>query len=338
MAVAKNKEKKSTVVTVQNTEEEQNAGRGSSIVPKILSILAAIALWFYVIDVQTTQFEKTFYGVAVTLENFDTSQGLDIISGRNGTVDVVIKGTKAQVNALGETDIKASADMSGVNESGDYRLNVSVTVPSGLTVVEKSIGYVEVSVDKTVGKTVPLKLEMTYTLPDSYEFDEISMSPKNIYVSGPQDLVDSVEQGRVSLDLGTVSGKVTAKCSVTLVDVNDNIVQSPYLRMNESTVDVTVPVLKSEQKRVNVNIADTDLEYDIDVSPKNVIIKGEAKLVDSIDSVSTDVLEIVKSSVTSLRLSLPNEVTAYDENGNIISAVTVTVSNVRNAADNAENN
>lgn len=338
MAVAKNKEKKSTVVTVQNTEEEQNAGRGSSIVPKILSILAAIALWFYVIDVQTTQFEKTFYGVAVTLENFDTSQGLDIISGRNGTVDVVIKGTKAQVNALGETDIKASADMSGVNESGDYRLNVSVTVPSGLTVVEKSIGYVEVSVDKTVGKTVPLKLEMTYTLPDSYEFDEISMSPKNIYVSGPQDLVDSVEQGRVSLDLGTVSGKVMAKCSVTLVDANDNIVQSPYLRMNESTVDVTVPVLKSEQKRVNVNIADTDLEYDIDVSPKNVIIKGEAKLVDSIDSVSTDVLEIVKSSVTSLRLSLPNEVTAYDENGNIISAVTVTVSNVRNAADNAENN
>lgn len=338
MAVAKNKGKKSTVVTVKNTEEEQNSGRGSSIVPKILSILAAIVLWFYVIDVQTTQFEKTFYGVAVSLENFDTSQGLDIISGRNGSVDVVIKGTKAQVNALGENDIKASADMSGVNESGDYRLNVSVTVPSGLTVVEKSIGYVEVSVDKTVGKTVPLKLEMTYTLPDSYEFDEISMSPKNIYVSGPKDLVDSVEQGRVSLDLGTVSGKVTAKCSVTLVDVNDNIVQSPYLRMNESTVDVTVPVLKSEHKKVNVNIADTDLEYDISVSPENVIIKGEAKLVDSIESVSTEVLGIVKSSVTSLRLSLPNEVTAYDENGNIISAVTVTVSNVRNAADNAENN
>ena len=325
---------------VENKAQKENSGKHkfSDTAAKILSILAAVILWFYVIDVQTTQYEKNFYGISVSIENFDSEQGLDIISGRDNTVDVVLRGTKAQINALNTDDIKASIDMSNVNEAGNYKLDVIVTVPSNISVVEKSVSEVSVDVDKTVGKTVQVELSTTYMLPDSYEFGEISISPKNIYISGPQDLVDSVVKGKVKLDLGTVENKITSKCSIILVDSNDNEISSPYIKMNESTVEVTVPVLKKERKSVEVQLINSDYNYEYTYSPETVIVKGEVNTVDSIDKIITEPLDVVKTGTTGVRLSLPTDVTAYDDKGNVISTINVTITKAQNKNQiNAEN-
>ncbi len=323
-----NKNTNKSVVIKNNDVEIKKSSGFVDIAAKILSVVFAVALWFYVIDAQTTQYEKPFYGIEVTLEGFDSERGFDIISGRRSKIDLTLRGTKSLINSLTEQDIKASADLSGVTEPGEHRLDVSVSVPSGVTVVDKSVGYVEISVDRTIGKTVPVNLSMTYTLPDSYEFGEVSFSPQNIYISGPADLVEKVTQGRVLLDLGTVSGKVTSKCSVVLSDANDNPVDSPYIRSEASTVDVTVPVLKSQEKGVKLVVTQTQLEYNYKLSPESVVVRGDAHIIDNLDAVSTVPLEITKSGVSSLRLALPADVTAYDKHGNIIPEVTVAVTNV----------
>ena len=49
--------------------------------PKILSVIAAIILWYYVIDVRTTTEEITVYAVPIAINNFSSMDGLDIISG-----------------------------------------------------------------------------------------------------------------------------------------------------------------------------------------------------------------------------------------------------------------
>lgn len=338
MAVAKKQNNKSVINIKPSNEQKKRSG--SDIAAKILSIVAAVILWFYVIDVQTTQYEKQFYGISVNLSGLDTSLGLDIISGRDSTVDVTLRGTKAQINALTENDIKASADLSSVLDSGNYRVNIGISVPSGISVVEKSVGALEIIVDKTVGKTVPVNLSMTYTLPDSYEFGEISITPKNIYVSGPADLVENVSKGRAMLDLGTVSGKVTAKCSITLLDSNDNEINNPYVKSDISAVDVTVPVLKSQEKAVELVVADTKQKADCKIIPDIVTVKGDAKTVDSLDVVCTVPLEITKSSVSSIRLSLPSDVTAYDKDGNLLSEVTAVVTLIESlqSTDNISDN
>ncbi len=319
--------KKKIIFLKNNTEKNQKMHK-SDMTPKILSIVAAVLLWFYVIDVQTTQHEKNFYSVPVSIENFNSETGLDIISGRESTVDVVLRGTKSQINSLLISDIKASVDMSSVTDAGDYSLDVSIETPSNVSLVKKSVSSVTVKVDKTIGKSIPIELDMTYLLPDTYEFGEISITPKNVYIQGPKDIIDAVEKGRVKLDIGNVKSSITSRSSVELVDKNKNVVSSPYVKIETSFVEITVPVLKTANKKVTLNVTEKDVKYDYTVYPSSLKIKGESNLIDAISDVSTHPINEVNAGVSNVRLSLPEEVNAYDENGNLVTSVTVSFRNV----------
>lgn len=316
------------IIFLKNNDQSNRKTHKSDLTPKILSIVAAVLLWFYVIDVQTTQHEKNFYSVPVTIENFNSETGLDIISGRESTVDVVLRGTKSQINSLLVSDIKASIDMSSVTDAGDYALDVSVETPSNVSLVKKSVSSVTVRVDKTIGKSVPVELDMTYLLPDAYEFGEISVTPKNVYISGPKDLIDTIEKGRVKLDIGNVKSSITSRSSVELVDKNRNVVTSAYVKLDNSFVEITVPVLKTVKKKVALDVTAKNVKYDYTITPSSVEIKGESNIVDGIAEVSTHPVSQVNAGVSSVRLSLPEEVNAYDLNGNLVTSVTVSFRNV----------
>ena len=83
---------------------------GSDILPKILSVIVAVILWFYVVDVQNTNEEKTIFNIPVAIENFEYASGLDIVSGKDYTIDVVVRGTKSNVNNVDQKSIYASVD------------------------------------------------------------------------------------------------------------------------------------------------------------------------------------------------------------------------------------
>ena len=318
------------------SKKQKDTSSKSDLVAKILSIAAAVLLWFYVIDAQTTMFEKQFNAVPVVLESFSGESGLDIISGRDSTIDVKLRGTKAQINAIEISDIKASADLSEIYETGDFSLEVKVSVPSGVTVVEKSVNSIVVGVDRTIGKSVPVDKNLSYMLPDSYDLGEITLSPTSVYVSGPQDIVDSVEKGIVKLDLGTVTNKVTAKSEIVLVDKNGNEVASPYLRRSDTSAEITVPIMRTMKKKVELVDMSEGIEYDCAVSPSNVTLKGNAATVEAISVVKTEPFDVTDNGVLSVRLSLPSDVTALDAYGNVISSVAVTVKNVKNIHEENE--
>ncbi len=296
----------------------------SDTVAKILSILAAIILWFYVIDVQTTQYEKDFYAVPVSVENFDTEQKLDIISGRENTIDVTLRGTKAQINSLKLSDIVASVDLTGISEAGSYELAVSIITPTGISVVDKSVNYVNLEIDKTVGKTIKIELKETYSLYDGYQLGESVISPGYVYISGPEDLVSTVNKAVVALNLGNIKNTVTSKGEIKLMDSSDKEILSPYIKRNETMAVVTVPVLKVENKKVSVVFADGQ-KYKYSVSPESVTIKGSVDFVESLESIETMPIEFSPNLVATVNLDLPYDVVAYDKMGNSITKVTVNV-------------
>ncbi len=337
--MANKKAHNKTVITVKNDVPQKNTRR-SDLIAKILSVAAAIALWFYVIDVQTTQYEKEFFGIEVALSEFDSTQGLDIISGRDYEINIKLRGTKAQINSLTEEDIKASVDMSSIAEAGNYNLGISVSVPSGVSIVSKDAEYLELKVDKTLRKSVPVlpvKDSMTYTLPnyDVYEFGDISVTPKNITVSGPANQVEKVVAAKALLDLGRVSGKVKASCSVIFVDENGNEYKGEYIKSDTTSVDVTVPVLKKVKKQTELNTLDSSLKFDYEIIPKSVVLKGDAGKVDSLEKVPTEPFEVtMDNNRYVVRLSLPDDVSAYSDDGELVSVVTVNVWNITDPSEN----
>ena len=95
--------------------------RNEKLIAKILCVLAAIILWFYVVMTDTTTDEKVFSGISVDIRGRDRIEdtlGLTIISGYDLTVDVTVKGPRADINRLTVDDVKAYIDTKTVDGAG----------------------------------------------------------------------------------------------------------------------------------------------------------------------------------------------------------------------------
>lgn len=305
-----------------SAKKNENGGISDN-AAKILSVIAAIILWFYVIDVQTTQYEKEFNAVPVVIENLNSDSKLSVISGRDNTVDLVLKGTKATLNSLKMSDISASVNMSGIYESGTYDLDVSVVVPSGVSVANQSINSLMISLDRTIGKSIKIEADETYTLSEGYELGEFVISPGHVYISGPEDIVETVNKACISLDLGNIKESKNAKCEIKLYDSYDKEISSPYLKKNESYANITVPVLRRQTKQIKVVFEDGN-DYNYTVSPKTVVIKGQVEQIEDMDFVATTPVIIEDNSTTATsNLDLPSGIIAYDKDGNVVTKVMV---------------
>ncbi len=307
----------------------KTSGKTASWVPKVISVIAAIILWFYVIDVQTTTEEITLHNIPVEIENFLSSDGLDIISGKDHSIDVVIRGTKSDVLKISQDDIYACVDMRGVENAGNYKLDIVVEVPSGISVISKTASSITIGVDKTASKPVPIVLNAAYSIAeDIYEQGEPILSSDMVYITGPENLVDSVVKAEARVDLEHLESKISARVALVAVDNNGNDVNSPYLKLKDSFVNVTIPVYKISTVRVEPDFYDANYIYEYDLLPKTIRIKGDSVTVNSIEKIFTEPITETHTRLVIKRLNLPDGITAYDDKGSVIDSVRISIKSV----------
>lgn len=312
--------------------------RRTDILPKIFSVVAAVILWFYVIDVRTTTEEMTVYGVPIVLNNFSYTDGLDIVSGKDFTVDVQVRGKKSELSQISLQDIYASVDMSGIDYAGTHKMDVNVVcLKSGVTISNKNVSQINVNVDRNVADVVPVETVMLYTIEeDIYQMGTPTLSFENVRVTGPQNLVESVVKAKVEMNIGKVENNITYTGKLKLYDENERVVDSPYLKLSEDVVKVEIPVYKTELKNVVPVFYNTKLEYEYTVVPSQVYVKGSVSGVEGIKNAGTDPINDVVPMLVVKRLDLPAGVTAYDGEGNLIDTVRINITSVVDKVANVD--
>lgn len=298
--------------------------------PKILSVLAAIILWYYVIDVRTTTEETTVYGVPIAITNFSTVEGLDIISGKDLTVDVVVSGTKSDIYNVSLEDLYASVDMKGITTSGTHKMDVDVVcLKKGVTVVKKNVSRINVKVDRMVSGVVPVEVVPLYSIEEQiYEMGTPVLSFDNVRITGSQDIVDTVVKAKGEFNIGQVKNNITNTVKLKLYDANGDVVDSPYIKLSDDVVTVDIPVFKREVRPVVPDFSRSNLSYTYEVTPSEIIIKGDVIRVESVKSIYTEPISDVQPAKILKRLVLPNGVTAYDVDGEVVDSVTVLIKSV----------
>jgi len=320
------------LINKNNSEDvyRRTSKKSRDILPKIFSVVAALILWFYVVDIKTTIDEKIISGVPVVLENFDNSaNNLDIVSGREHSIEVTISGIKNEIEEISRDDILVTADMNGITSAGTYKLDLNITTPSGVTVLKKSTSEISVSVDKTTSKHIAIEVDLRSNdvAADISEIGDAVLSSASIQVTGPQKIVDSIEKMMVTLNVDVIKDTIDSKgCTVVPVDKNGNVVSSPYIKFNQSVVDVLIPVYKSADVEV-IPVFSDDLNYTLsytDFSPKIITINGKVETVNSIECIFTETINVAERSGNfNVNLDLPDGVSAKDKNGNAIHSVRI---------------
>ena len=309
----------------------QNHKPKSDILPKIFSVIAAVILWFYVIDVKTTTEDMTVYGVPIVINNFSYNDGLDIVSGKDFTVDVEVRGKKSDLSKLSTQDIYASVNMSGIEHAGTHKMDVDVVcLKSGVTISNKTVSQINVNVDRTIADVVPVETVMLYTIEeDVYEIGKTSLSFENVRITGPQNLVESVDKAKVEINVGKIENSITYMGKIKLFDESGKLVDSPYIKLSDDVVKVEIPVFKTEIKDVIPSFYNLDYDYEYVISPSQIFIKGPVNVVENIKNISTEPISETKSSLVVRKLDLPPNVSAVNSEGNTVDTVRINISDVR---------
>ena len=307
--------------------------RNEKLIAKILCVLAAIILWFYVVMTDTTTDEKVFSGISVDIRGRDRIEdtlGLTIISGYDLTVDVTVKGPRVDINRLTVDDVKAYIDMKTVDGAGEYTLPIRTSLPNGITAGSLSANYMTVYVDKRTTISVPVKIVTSQVIEADFTMGTPEPSIETVNVSGPEEVLRTIDHAEASFDLGRVSKTLISTGKLTLVDANGNEINDPYVRLQTSEVTVRFPVYIYRDFDLKV---DTKYGYydstnsRITISPASIQVRGDPDVISSMDSVSLgqiDEKKITGDETKTMAIMLPDGV----ENLSGTTTATVTITQI----------
>ncbi len=229
----------------------------------LLSLVIAFGLWAYVVTVEAPESEKTYYNVPVVLDgqNLLAERNLMIVSKQDLKVNLTLSGYRTDLNKLDNTNITLVADLSKIMEPGEHRIHYTVSYPGSQTgtihTVEKDPQFIEISVVELSKKEIPVKPTYAGTLPDGYIADRqnVTLDHTTVTISGPKDLVDRIDQAKITVNLDGQKSTITQVFPITLCDKDGEPVEDvSSITVNVSDVRANVIIRKLKDVPLRLEI------------------------------------------------------------------------------------
>ncbi len=283
---------------------------------KIGSLLFAIGMWFYIIQVQSPDVEKTIKDVPVffTQQADLENRKLMLLNDKEYTVDLKLRGQRKLLIDLEKSDISVSVDVGRIESTGVHSLNASVAVPYGnVEIIRQSPAMITVTVDEiveeekeTIVKTVGEPLE-------GYSVGKAKTTPETVTLRGAKSIVGGVEYVSVTVDVSGKSEDISTVEGIELVSTSNTVIDSSYVTVSHETLDVHCEILKKKIVSVVPRFAaDVNGEgswYTLDDnSVKTIEVAGAASVLEKLDSVYTQWITkemIREDGVVEVGLELP---------------------------------
>ncbi len=289
---------------------------------KIISVVIAIGLWLYVVQVQSPDIERTVKDVPIVFSQKTSleEKGLILIDNNEHTIDVRIKGRRQYVFGVNPNNLTVVADVGGIDATGSHTLMTNIVLPyANLEIINKNPSVLSVTVDNLMEKEMPVTVEPTGNPKDNYVCGDATSSVEKVVIKGPQSIISGIEKISAKLD---VSGKATDVAAISQLSIygsNNKEIQSPYITLSESSLEVRCEILKAKTVDIvpvfagNINNA---LNYLPDSNNiKTVKIAGAPEVIDSIHEISTKPISessIDENGTASVKLNLPTGVRSLD--------------------------
>ncbi len=278
----------------------------------ILSIALAIAIWFFVIDVENETRRDFFPGV-IAVEAVNVPQGLAVSSISEPFVRVRISADKDVWNDISTDDFRAIIDLSGMKQR-ETSVSVRVSVNRGdVDVDEVDPREVVVNLEPVTTRTVPVEVRLVGAAPLGYSLAESEVSPEEISISGPASLVDLVDAAVADVNLTNI--KVDLKHEFTLTPRDAQGGDISGVNLDPNTAEVSLTIVKEEFSVVYIvnpsisgNAAPGYKVTAVEVDPAFVSVSGSLEVLQSIDTLTTENVTVDGAEsdvVRSVRLRLP---------------------------------
>lgn len=284
-------------------------------IPRILSLIAAIVLWIFVMNEQNPLAERTIT-LQISVQNLNTESQIVINSIPNAQVK--IRAPRLQLAEFNDTDLKAYVDLGNL-AIGKHSLPLKMSTPSGVEVVEVSTPYVEIMLDSLITQQVPIVVETEGVLGKDVQILSKRTIPSVILATGPASERGSANEAKVVVNSNGIHESFTTEAVPIL---GDRTKLSAHWTFSPQKVMAYVEIGPKENKLVEIQLQTTgSLPEGLSLSsakmiPSTVRVQGSSATLSKIESIKTNLLDLSKINEPSeyeLKLEVPTDVTVDQE-------------------------
>lgn len=291
---------------------------------KLISLLFAIFMWFYIIQVQSPEIDRTIKSVPVQFTKAELEgKDLMLINDKEVTIDIKVRGQRRYIMGINKSDITVMADVSAIETTGTHRVFPSVVMPYGnIEIVEQNPSAINVTVDEIVTEKKEVRIITSGNPRGGYAVGDIKASPETVMLTGAKSIVSGIAYVAAEVDVSGKNEDISTIEPLYLVGTSDTAINTPYVTMDRDTADVHCEILKKKTVNIEVVFADginsDDEWYVFDAnSVKSVELAGTAAAIDALDKIET--MRVTRSMISEsgeveVELSLPEGVKSLDGN------------------------
>lgn len=289
-----------------------------------ISIIFAIACWFYVDITVEPDIQVSVRNIPVSFEGLDAlrSRGLMISNSKEFTVNLKLSGQRSVLSELNKSNVTVTVDASSqITVPGEQELDYTVTFPNTIStgsvkIKSKSVERIAVNVIRISSKTVSVSGAFTGSVAEGCMEDGFQLEYNDVTVSGDKSVIKRIDHAVVTLEKSGLSETWEGTLPVTLVDQNGKTIDSEELSLSSSEMDVTLVVRKIKEIPLTVTIKDgggaTEEDATWEITPKHIVVSGpdeELAALTEWNIGTVDLAQVITSANLVMDISLPQNLT-----------------------------
>lgn len=279
-------------------------GRNNKLMAKLISLLLAVILWFYVAGTQAAKEPNTIEHVPIKVEGLADGYVVSMMSEKQASVKLRSGGIF--LPSLEDKENVLFVDLKD-KRPGEYVVPVKLKALTGNLEVEEIMpSQISIVIDKTVKKKMPVQIGNSSTQPGDKAVLPISIDPQEVTVVGPSQEIAQARIATVEIDSENDSKSddvSTITREIKILDKNGK--QLKELTSIPKKIKVTVSYVPA--KSVPISVETVGLPpagysvVSIQVNPSSVYIKGKPENLKKITSLKTVPVDLNGSMVSFTR-------------------------------------
>lgn len=266
----------------------------------LISLVAAICLWIFVVTVVNPDGSVTISDIPVTFSGEEVlreDQNLIIADGKDTTLSVQFTGKNSEMQKLKQAkdEIVAVVDVTRIRSAKEYTLGYELSLPSSVqesavTIQSRSPSAVTFTAQRYVTREIEVKGDFSgLKVRDGYVLDSVSFDYDTITVKGPEPDVSQIASALVIVKRDDVSRSFTEQIEHTFVDADGEPVDVQNLKWDVKMLELTVNVSLSKEVPLNVEFINgggavkEDVSYEI--TPEKITLSGDASVMESLNKI-----------------------------------------------------
>lgn len=261
---------------------------------KLLAVIVSCGLWFVVNSITDPMDKKPFSNIPVEIINEDmvTSEGkvYEILDGTN-YVNVTVIGKRSVLDDITRDDIRAVADMSELTFMNTVGIEVSSSRNNSELDFNTNIDNLKLSIENRKSIQKSINASTSGEPADGYVVERAQAIPNVVRFSGPESLIMQIDHVEAVANIDDCSSDISTSVELKIYDAENNEIKSNSIKMNISTVNVSVSILATKEVPLSFTVQDEPqdgyvVSEEVLSVPEAVVIAGRSNVLDGISRIN----------------------------------------------------